>query len=741
MVVPGTTVLVPGTPFYPSFPLARYRFPELEGAVRAFVRSTTRPEDLVLAIGTVSGKAVSEVVAEQRRIVALGRNPVDLLCANLSLFPVGTANVQAALTLLGDQPKADRPLILHIKSQYSSRCPNCQRPGTAEWFAWDRDRGRPFAKRVVCGHCDQVHEGPVDAEDLKLAGEYPVTSGPAYYLALNRAAGQDAQDLSRIAQLIQLYTPRNLSVLMDLIYRAPQLHLDSDALRVTHALLLEALDRGSALAPYEAPESRPRSLRVPQRFLERNVWMVLEQAVTAYRDLRHVDVPSDATPDRGRHDLRSFLVHPEQRHILINRSVQSLNGHGLESRFQGMLVHLVPPEATSWALNVLWSLWLWGEGVPEDLRSFLQRRRLDWDWYQRSLAAALRYARPFLAPGARILMMAPAAEVNAARAMAYAASQDGLAIERWVVCPPTGSRALLRDPSHSGSHGAVDGVDVPSDDAEVAVQILQARGEPTSRQVLEASAILHARRSDLQDLRTGATGPLEALAESTLWLRAPSDPETPLADRLETMVVDLLSSVPHWTREDLVAEIYGVFQGVLSAEPEIVQAVIEAYALEDADTGLRLRPEDDPQRRRKELQQLRKAVVTLGERLGYSPVRRLNGDLVWREERTQSYLFRVTDDAMLGKHLLQPPPRCDGRRCLVLPGGRSALVALKLRRDPRLTSLADAHNWTFIKFRHLRRMIDEIADRAEIEVFLGLDPIVEKPGAQIPLPLHVTARR
>lgn len=740
MVVPGTPVLVPGTPVPPSFPLARHRSPELRGAVRAFIRSTTEPGDLILAIGAVSGEAVNEVVTEGRRVVALGRNPLDLLCAALGLDPVSRDQILTALTQLGDQPKAGRPLALHIKSQYESLCPHCNRMGTAEWFAWDRERGQPFAKRVVCRHCDQAREGPVDAEDLHRAGKYPVTSGPVYHLALNRAAGQDPSDVPRIAQLIQLYTPRNLSALLDLIQRIPQLHADQSVLRVIDALLIEALDAGSALVPYETPDARPRSLRAPQRFLERNVWMVLEKAAAAYHRCYDPEHRPSLPPGQRAGDLTAFLTHPEQACVLLNRSIQSLSGHNLEGEFSGLIVHLAPPDATFWALSVLWSLWLWDDSVPSDLRGFLQRRRLDWDWYQRSLAAALSYARPHLAPKASVLLLTSNPELSAPKAIVHAVNRSGLAIDRWILCPHEGCRVLTHDEGGKGPDQTVDEAGTSFDHARVAVRILQQRGEPMPQHMLEAATVLHTRREDLRDLKPGAAGPLTALTETILWLRAPSETAIPLADRVETMALDLLASEPSWSRAELLAELYGAFHSDLSPEPALVEAIIQAYTLPGPGDSLSLRPEDDPQRRRREQQRLRKDLLTLGERLDYDPVRRLNGDLVWREDGTHPYLFRMTTSAVLGQHLLKAPPRCDGRRCLVLPGGRAALIALKLRRDPRLAQLAAAQSWTFIKFRHLRRMFEEITDRAEIEVFLGLDPIVEKPGAQIPLPFHIEAR-
>ncbi len=741
MVATEAPALVPGTPIPATFPLARYRSPDLDGTVRGFIRSTTQPNDLVLFIGATSGKALVETVAESRKAVALGRNPLDLLCAALTLQPISGHLAEAALTKLGDQLKIGRPLILHTKSLYASRCPHCHAQGTAEWFAWNRDSGRPFAKRVICPHCGQARQGPVDAADLESAGRFPANSGPAYHLALSQVASHNEEQAHRVAELVQLYTPRNLSALMDIVRRLPRLHTGQEVRQVLDALVLEALDSSSALVPYETPDTRPRSLRAAQRFLERNVWMVLEQAVQSYQD--HYNRGSRAhTAALPRFEaLDALLTQPTPGYVLLNRSVKSLHDQGLAGRFHALVVHLSPPDATFWALAILWSTWLWGDEVPGDLHRFLQRRRLDWDWYSRGLAAALSCAQPLLAPKAPILILATEQEPEAAQAAVHAANSSGLGIDHWMVCHPTGYRAILRL-REAGTADVFPAYGEAEPDAtEVAAHLLEQRGEPTNQQTLQALSAFHTRSAKPFTPHTDFGSRLATLDPSHLWFRSTTETEDPLADLLESAACRLLFTGQRWEPDDLTAQLYAEFHGVLSPEPELVDAIIQAYARIGTDCRLSLRPEDDPQRRHEEQLQLRHDLLRLGERLGYSAREHPNNDIVWYEERSSPYLFRTTTSAILAPHLLATPPSCDGRRCLVIPGGRAALTVLKLRRDPRLAQLAAEHRWTFIKFRHLRRMMREITERTEIEVFLGLDPIVERESAQIPLPLQANARQ
>jgi len=227
-----------------------------------------------------------------------------------------------------------------------------------------------------------------------------------------------------------------------------------------------------------------------------------------------------------------------------------------------------------------------------------------------------------------------------------------------------------------------------------------------------------------------------AIAPRMVWTSVPGKTTRPLADRVEESVLRLLQSQEVWTRAALESAVYAHYHGTLSPEPALVTACVTAYtdAGADAQDVLRLRAEDMPAARGAETRQVRGLLRQLGERLHFEVSQNEAGDIVWGDAGTPLYLFRCTTTAALGPHLLAVQPPTPARRHLVLPGGRAALVALKLKRDPRLQQAVERDHWVFIKYRHLRRMAAEINRRADIEVYLGLDPIVEQAQAQIPLP-------
>ena len=93
---------------------------------------------------------------------------------------------------------------------------------------------------------------------------------------------------------------------------------------------------------------------------------------------------------------------------------------------------------------------------------------------------------------------------------------------------------------------------------------------------------------------------------------------------------------------------------------------------------------------------------------------------------------------MLGEPLLRRhariPPDESLVRFLVIAPERTELVRYKLDRSPLLRAALEEGGWHILKSVHLRRFLDaETPDLADLEPLLGLDPIIERRGEQMPL--------
>ncbi|MGC9393684.1 MAG: hypothetical protein ACP5J4_02380 [Anaerolineae bacterium] len=726
-------VLVPGLPVTPSSPLARYRAATPAGFSRAALADFTAPGDLVLELGIHEGTYIREALDLGRRVLGLNVNPLPLLWIDDALQPASLAEVQTAFTRLGDLPKGAQPFSAHARDLYRSRCPTCKADGVAEWFAWDRDAKSPFAKRVHCSKCAEPQEGKVDTRDHALLEQFSPHSGPAYHIALGRAAALNDPVRERAAELVTLYTPRNLSLLMDIIHRLPQAAPTPAIERALALLVLEALNLGSSLVPYNEPVTRPRSLRPPARFLENNVWMVMEKALKGYST--HTTIPCGVAIDAPVSDtaveaaLTALQESQPGTYLLLSQPLRTVAPAIPTDSIAALLLHPQPPDATFWALSALWATWLWKDVSHPAMHTFLGRRRLEWEWYRRSLTVTLKRLEPLLKRGAPLLVVLPEDERTILAHIIAATAQARLRLNRWIACPPWGYRLAFHCNGSVAAHTTGD---------QPLLKVLQRRGEPVQKGLLEAVHLINAGKDAPEHVDTlplmSQDPAFTFLTPQTMWITTPTKTAKPLADRVEESVLRLLQSQEVWTHAALESAVYAHYCNELSPEPALVAACIDAYTNVDAQNMLQLRAEDMPAARGAETRQIRGLLRQLGERLHFDVSQDKARNIVWADAGTPAYLFRCTTTAALGPHLLAAQPPTPARRHLVLPGGRAALAALKLKRDPRLQQAVERDHWVFIKFRHLRRMAAEINRRSDIEVYLGLDPIVEQAQVQIPLP-------
>lgn len=719
------------------------------------MRALTAPGDLVVDLFCQGPRFVREAVGLGRRVLGLSINPLLLLAARVGLAHVSPESLNPAFTLLADSLKGDRPLQTHLRSLYHSTCPVCDTPGVAEWFAWDRDLDYPFEKGVRCQECAQVQVGPTDKDDMALARSIP-PRGLAYYYALDRAAPPDHPARSRAAELVDCYTPRNLSALMDLNRRLEGLKVAREVKMALATVLLDCFDRGSKLYPYGESRMRPRTLRIPVRYLERNVWFSFEEGFSDFASGESPLLAAEAD------DAASLARGESDGYALVARAARDIRGVVPEASAALVLVDPPRPDGVFWALSALWATWLWDSPEAHAMRPFLRRRRFDWDWHWRALREALKVVGSRLTAEGSLVTLFTTSDVALLESVCLAASGAGYDVCGWGYVPETGYRLTWRWKG-TGRAPTMDvnalKQEMVSSARSVTVQALRDRGEPTPESLLHAAAHTALAKKELTASAAALEDNVSAIAlaadavdqgsrdapvtrlakadhqdEVLCWLSDLQGPADTLADRVETHVRRRLTERPAWAENDLVNAVYSRFHGVLAPDLSLVRVSVESYGIRD-ERDIRLRPEDEPQRRRGEIHEVRKDLITMGEGLGYRAVSGEGWAVRWLEEGRETYVFAVSSTAIVAPYLLDPRvPTQKAQRCLVVPGGRARLIDLKLQRDPRLSSAVEADDWQFIKFRHLRRlMAEKDLDRYAFKTVLGLDPIVEQEGAQIPL--------
>jgi hypothetical protein len=246
-------------------------------------------------------------------------------------------------------------------------------------------------------------------------------------------------------------------------------------------------------------------------------------------------------------------------------------------------------------------------------------------------------------------------------------------------------------------------------------------------------------------------------------LEKPSEREAAalLSDRVELAVAEILRDLLAVTEDELYRRVCSRFPGPQTPDARLIRLCLFSYGDEHAPGHWRLRSEDDLDARVAETDAVITDLSSLGNRLGFDVELGIPRDgewaVRWQDETGHSpYVFTVRTTAVLGEILFAAsslpsvqqystatPEQAslaiepDTTPCLTLPGGRAVLVGYKLRHDPRLRQQVARHSWQFLKFRHLRRLLREEADkqldRYAFKAALGLDPIVEQEEAQLSL--------
>ena len=260
------------------------------------------------------------------------------------------------------------------------------------------------------------------------------------------------------------------------------------------------------------------------------------------------------------------------------------------------------------------------------------------------------------------------------------------------------------------------------------------------------------------------------------WLADREDREAaavPLADRVEWAVFSLLSTAGPISEVAFYDRIASLFTGHDLPDEGLVRACLDSYR-SLASTPDRLITGDDLLRRSQEHTELLARLTDAGHRLGMrvwvgrrEQSRRtrdgllgdrldererrayLGGiaraaeeladvDAIWYIRGKVALLFEVEWTAMLGEPLLRRHARIPQDeslvRFLVIAPERAELVRYKLERSPLLRAAIEDANWHILKADHLRTFLArDPLDLAEMEPYLGLDPVIERSGDQLAL--------
>ncbi len=579
----------------PSLPfLARLAPPPAPNLLGAELEARSSPGDVVIDLFGRGGWVARAAVGRLRRTLDFESMALTRLVAEVVLRPPDLRHFDAAVGSLGAQPRGESGLRQALNASFASRCPTCGRPIVVDEFIWDGDAPAPFRKTYRCTACrDQLGGGeqrsaPTDEADVALSTAL-VGSTEALRAreALRERFPQPEGAADLADRLLDLYTARSLVALQAIVERIEQ---DLRAAPIEAGLrlgLAHALLPASRLHSYPGRVGALRivngAVRLPadRQWRERNPWLLFEDGCRLVRGFIQRLEASPGGPLQARlgDDLQALVE--GAANVAVRRGSAALPGQvtvadrTAPGRDRVRLVLTQPP--VRWSTETLSFAYLatavvLGREASSQLPSeplFTSLPRAEWGWEATALRRGLAAVVPLLAADARaILLLEPApAEglvagvlggVGAGYALTsalLAESDDGYGgvLE---FAPPgaamgRGPRTRANVPlaplaDAAEASGAFRLADVESATAEVAVEVLKARGEPARFERLLGEVMVGLdRRGHLRRLvgtRTfGETEARSARAAEALGLFG--EPGPPVVDP-EAEAVDSVDAPP-----------------------------------------------------------------------------------------------------------------------------------------------------------------------------------------------------
>jgi hypothetical protein len=277
-------------PQLPAF--ERFAPPPADNVVAAELAARTAPGDVVIDTHGRGGWIARNSIAALRRVYALESTALTRLLAEIVLRPPDLRHFDAGLSAIATHPRGELELKRLIELSFTSRCPTCGRPVVVQEYIWEVGADAPSRKVFRCSFCreqarsSEPRIAPVDEDDIKLA-----------HKANAKVARQNLQARFPVLEngkglpdeILNLFTARTLVALDEIVGQLDkQLKAPAVAaglkLGLVHALLPQSKLNGY---PGRVATIRIRHGHVQQpvskQWRERNPWLAFEEGCREVR--------------------------------------------------------------------------------------------------------------------------------------------------------------------------------------------------------------------------------------------------------------------------------------------------------------------------------------------------------------------------------------------------------------------------------------------------------------------------
>lgn len=759
--------------------------------VSEYIENYTKEGDIVLDPFCGSGPTPIEAIKARRKGIGIDLNPISTFVTRMTAITLDIDQIKKTFEEIKNSCKQE------INDLYKTKCKKCGKDASVICTHWDNST--PIKIYFYCYNCKKKLDKKPDDEDLRLIKKVEKMEVPYWYptqrLAYNGEDFKEGTHDPNIDSVDKLFTKRNLIALSIIFNNISKIKEE----KIKQAFLF-AFTSMSHLASKMTPvrPTRPMSsfwamhrYWIPPIFMESNVWHLFDSAVYGIQGI--IEGKTDSN-----NQIKYYKEAKRFEDLNDGANIFLKTHNALE------LTQIIPKDSVDYVftdppyggavqyfeLSTLWASWLKLDLNYKDEVTINKQQNKDFDYYHKMLTAAFKQVYDVLKKGKYMTVTFHSTDIKVWTSIIKAVVLAGFDLEKIVYQPPArpSAKGLLQpygsavgdyyirfkkpEAERKLTEGQVSEERYERVVVEAAKRILAERGEPTIYQYILNGIIVELKQEGV--LLSGKKNPDEVMKEhlkdefalvnvkdekgktigKKWWFKDPKSIPylelVPLADRVETAIVDVLHSKVKVSFDDILQEIFIKFPNALTPDTQDIKDILKEYAGTTPDGKWVLKP--IVKVRESEHSEIIYCLALLGKKAGFdvwigqreqgeiynkqklsslvtnkSPVWRFiptmnidrvkQIDVIWHDEGRVRYEFEVENTTAITEAIVRGSniPHDNIKRLIIIPEEREDLLFRKMK-EPMLNESIIKNNWKFLFYGDVKRFLDKNSKSKKIDL-------------------------
>jgi hypothetical protein len=651
-----------------------------------------------------------ELARRGETVLVAANNPINKFLIEVGANPPSKDDLYKCLSSLAATRRGKERLEPHILSLYETICDDCHQVVSAKYFVWEKGNVYPTSKWVACPKCNFEGLSDITEVDKNILEQFK-NDGLHRARALESIISKDDKMRGDVEEAVGIYSPRTLYALFTILNKFEILSLPENQKQALQVILLHTFDASSNLWSHSNSTYRPLQLKVPNRYIEFNVWHSLEEGLKL---IQHAEEKIEVTV---------YPIFPKENGLCIYPGpIRDLATVSTEVDVKGIVSSVPYPNMAFWKLSALWSGWLFGRESIARFVTIIKRKRFNWHWHATALSETLESLKnivkdktPFyfsLSPIREGFIFALFFALHNAKYLVktsmYSMSPKNLILE--------GEKGIDKKvPSSKPENKSI---------LEIAKSILDSHDQPLSflsllPNILKKFPIEESSTSDEVTsqnkfseyinpvksvfkyrngfLQFGGTG--NDISTGVWGLEQSENYQESQDDIIEKWLIRTLLKNQEMTTADFVTAMWYEFPQNIDLSEEYLGLLLNSYASLSTNSIWWIKANELPVERSNDIYNLQNNLVQIAQNGGFGS--RGKTPIVWEGINFEKQFFLGASAAISSKVYAQQENYSE--KYIGIPGSRADLFLYKLKRNPYLENLL-SNNWKVVKFRTIQQM-------------------------------------